>query len=920
MSLFLRRFSLACLLTLVSGAGLLAQDYWQQEVNSIIDVSLNDTEHTLDGFIKIQYINHSPDTLRFIWFHLWPNAYKNDQTAFSEQLLGNGRTDFYFSPKERKGYINRLDFRVDGLLATMQDHPRYIDVIKIILPQPLPPGAQTTITTPFHEQLPFNFSRGGHVGGAYQVTQWYPKPAVYDRKGWHEMPYLDQGEFYSEYGRFDVRITLPAKYVVAATGTLQQDSASPITKSPNPQISKSPRTLHYTQDKIHDFAWFADPRFRVDHDTLQLPSGRVIDVFAYYRSTSAPVWQHSIRMIKQAVRFRSSLIGEYPFSAISVAEAKIGTGGGMEYPMIAAIAPQTSSSELEKVIGHEVGHNWFYAVLGSDERRYPWMDEGIDTYYDDRYAKTYPPPAGRVLPSPAGLALVYNDALARIKKDQPISTSSEDLTAFNYGMIAYHKAAIWMRLLEDSLGRPLFDSVMHTYFRRWQFRHPGPEDFRAVISSVAGPSMGPQRLDALFSSLDEKGPLPPLPTHRPLRAMLFSPMPPRDTHLYNYLYFAPGVGYNKYDGVLLGALVYNYGIPAEPFQYFLAPLYGTNSHQLDGLGRISYSWYPDDRFRKISLGLSGSRFSTLSGIDSNGKKLSGGFYKIAPFLRLTLQNKTPRSTIERWVEWKSFLIGEKGFDNYVQKSTDSQYYPTAGNYHFRYLNQLSYFMEDTRVLYPYNFLLQAQQASRWYRLNFTGNYFFNYAQGGGLNLRLFAARFGYIGGRGNALDLSAYQPKLTAVRGDEDYTYSNYFIGRNEFTGSLSQQIMVRDGGLKLRTDLFQGIQGRSDDWVAALNFTSSLPHGFLPPQIPLKIFLDIGSYSDAWHANAPTSKFLYTAGLQLSLFHDLLNVYAPLFYSSDFRNSLKTVPEENTFLKKLSFSIDLQNLLRLPPFDKFPL
>src|SRR5579859_1742077 len=133
--------------------------YWQQRVDYTIDVTLDDREKSLDGFVRMEYTNNSPDTLAFIWIHCWPNAYKNDRTAFSEQLLGNGRTDFYFSDKQQRGYINRLDFRADGQEAKMEDHPQYIDVIKVVLPKPLPPGGHTTLTTPFHEKLPYNFSR-----------------------------------------------------------------------------------------------------------------------------------------------------------------------------------------------------------------------------------------------------------------------------------------------------------------------------------------------------------------------------------------------------------------------------------------------------------------------------------------------------------------------------------------------------------------------------------------------------------------------------------------------------------------------------------------------------------------------------------------------------------------------------------------
>ena len=201
------------------------QQYWQQKVDYYIQVSLNDKERSLDAFEKINYTNNSPDTLQFIWFHLWPNAYKNDKTAFSNQLLENGRTDFYFSNNEQRGYINRLDFRTREIVLRTEPHPKHIDIIKVVLDKPLAPGKSIEITTPFHVKLPFNFSRGGYIGNAFQITQWYPKPAVYDSKGWHEMPYLDQGEFYSEFGNFNVEITAPETYIIAASGKLSDEKA-----------------------------------------------------------------------------------------------------------------------------------------------------------------------------------------------------------------------------------------------------------------------------------------------------------------------------------------------------------------------------------------------------------------------------------------------------------------------------------------------------------------------------------------------------------------------------------------------------------------------------------------------------------------------------------------------------------------------
>jgi hypothetical protein len=189
-------------------------------------------------------------------------------------------------------------------------------------------------------------------------------------------------------------------------------------------------------------------------------------------------------------------------------------------------------------------------------------------------------------------------------------------------------------------------------------------------------------------------------------------------------------------------------------------------------------------------------------------------------------------------------------------------------------------------------------------------------------MRITAIKFGYIGGKTFLKQAStyAYQPKLTAVRGNEDYTYSNYFIGRNQFEGFASQQIMERDGNLKIRTDIFQDLQGRSDDWIASINLNTSIPKKILPLPFPIKIYADAGTYADAWKKDASVSRFLYVAGLQVSILGDLVNIYAPVIYSKAFSNNLKTVPEENKFFRKISFSINLQNVSLKRLFPELPL
>ena len=198
--------------------------YFQQEVDYVIDVTLNDKEHLLSGSIAMTYTNHSPNALDKIYIHLWGNAFKNRKTAFVNQKIRQGDTQIYFADDKALGGYSNLDFKVNDKSIRWEYDAQHPDICLLILPQSLKSGESIQIKTPFQLKIPASFSRLGHVGESYQMTQWYPKPAVYDQNGWHQMPYLDMGEFYSEFGKYDVTITLPENYVVAATGILQTES------------------------------------------------------------------------------------------------------------------------------------------------------------------------------------------------------------------------------------------------------------------------------------------------------------------------------------------------------------------------------------------------------------------------------------------------------------------------------------------------------------------------------------------------------------------------------------------------------------------------------------------------------------------------------------------------------------------------
>jgi hypothetical protein len=494
-----------------------SQEYFQQEVNYKIQVSLNDRRHELNGFEAVEYVNNSPDTLRFLYFHLWPNAYSDNKTQLAKELFSREGKGKLFKDPELRGYIDSLDFETKGNNIQWSLLPGFPDICKLILNEPLKPGDTLYITTPFLVKIPKGVtSRLGHIGESYQISQWYPKPAVYDRTGWHEMPYLDQGEFYSEYGSFDVSITLPANYVVGATGNLQNEEEKRMLdilsadtswiknqgtrKNAFPPSSGQMKTLRYTENNIHDFAWFADKRFHVLKGKVQLPdSGREVTTWAMFTDQEAGLWEDAISYVNNAIWAFSEWIGDYPYNSFTAVQSALNSGAGMEYPGLTVIGLARDPYLLDEVIAHEICHSWFYSAIGSDERRFPYMDESTASAYESRYMEARYP--GKKLweisfknKKIAKLFHIEDMPVQRIQEfewliparrnyEQPVNLAAPVYSYDNYGSIVYNKAAQGFNYLRAYLGDSLFDSCMHVYYRTWMNRHPMPEDLRKVFES-----------------------------------------------------------------------------------------------------------------------------------------------------------------------------------------------------------------------------------------------------------------------------------------------------------------------------------------------------------------------------------------------------------------------------------------------------
>lgn len=487
--------------------------YWQQHVEYDIDVKLDDKNQVLNGFVQMEYFNNSPDTLRQLLIHLWPNAYKDNNTPFARQQIKLGNTRFHYADESERGYIDRLNFIVDNKAAEWYIDSSNAELAIVKFDKALYPGASVKIGTPFRVKIPAPFSRFGHDKQQYQISQWYPKPVVYDKEGWHPMPYLDQGEFYSEFGDFNVRITLPANYVVAASGKLvsedevnwlEERSRDPdlLNEDSNeiPISDTLQKSISFEIENAHDFAWFADKRYLVSQDKIKL-NGRDDSVLvqAFYLPEEKSTWSKATEISKRGLQFYNDLVGTYSYPTLSAVSGELEAGSGMEYPGITIIGETGDFNSLETVLVHEIGHNWFYGILGNNERDAPWLDESINSYYEQRYILENYPDRKIIDRFPRLVEFLglndfkysYLNNLfylfsARRNEDQPIGLHSEEFSSLNYGAMVYAKGAKAFQYLSGYLGEIHFDRIMQEYFKTFRFKHHSPDNFRMFFEKATG--------------------------------------------------------------------------------------------------------------------------------------------------------------------------------------------------------------------------------------------------------------------------------------------------------------------------------------------------------------------------------------------------------------------------------------------------
>lgn len=479
------KFSLLVFAPLLVLQTLNAQDYrWQQRVDYTMDIKFDVTTHQFTGTQKLVYTNNSLDTLRKVYYHLYFNAFQpgSMMDVRSRNIADpDGRVLDRISKlkPEEIGYQHIQSLRQDGKDVSFTVNGT---VLEVTLVKPINPNGKTTFDMKFEAQVPQQIRRAGRnnrEGIAYSMTQWFPKMAEYDYRGWHAYQYVAR-EFHGVWGDYDVKITIDPKYVVAGTGKLQNpESIGYGYEKPGSTVKRADGNLtwHFNAKRVHDFAWAADPDYV--HDKVQVPDGPELHFFYQPKEKFADNWKKLQPIAVEHFKFMNSRFGKYPYDSYSIIQ---GGDGGMEYAMCTLILGEGRFEGLVEVMAHEVTHAWYQGVLASNESLYAWMDEGFTDFASNEFL-------GVVFEDPKPQASSYAGYFNLIKsglQEPPNQHSDHFNTNRAYSTTAYNVGTVFCEQLKYIIGEETFYKGMRSYYAKWQFRHPEPNDFIRVMENTSG--------------------------------------------------------------------------------------------------------------------------------------------------------------------------------------------------------------------------------------------------------------------------------------------------------------------------------------------------------------------------------------------------------------------------------------------------
>lgn len=496
-----------------SASGQPGHNYWQNSADYVLNATLNDATNEISGSAEITYTNNSYDNLNFLWLQLDQNLFKKDSRGNAVIPMGGSRNGA--KGQEFDGGYTIISIEIvsaNGKKSKINPTYTVVDTrMQIDLPQDLKAKGGVIKFIINYSFVSPNYGsdrmgvEGTKNGKIFTIAQWYPRMCVYDDvTGWNTLPYLGAGEFYLEYGDITANLTVPSNQYVVASGELlnpkevytseQNKKWDQARNSDKTVVVRSAaeanavektaggmKTWKFKIENTRDFAWASSSAFILDAARINLPSGKKSLAISAYpvESDGNAAWGRSTEYTKSSIEHYSKRWYEYTYpAAVNVA----GNEGGMEYPGIVFCSLNSKGAGLWGVTDHEFGHNWFPMIVGSNERLYAWMDEGLNTFInsvsekDFNNGEYYRP---RTLQS---MSSVFNS-----DKMEPIMTAPDNLKERNLGFLGYYKPSAGLTMLrENILGEARFDKALREYINRWAFKHPTPEDFFRTIENVSG--------------------------------------------------------------------------------------------------------------------------------------------------------------------------------------------------------------------------------------------------------------------------------------------------------------------------------------------------------------------------------------------------------------------------------------------------
>lgn len=467
-----------------------------------LNAELDSSRHRIKGNGSIVWTNRARVAVDSLYLHLYLNAFKNDRTVFLRSPFGNSRDD---AQGREFGYIDVhwLKARELGAVDLWPERKRHSPGdpndetdIEVPLPRAIEPGQTLTLDVSFEAQLPEVMERTGYAGSFHFAGQWFPKLARLEPDGhFAHFAFHPQAEFYADFGRYDVTLDVPRGFVVGASGKRVSETAQ-----------GNRKRVRYVAEPVHDFAWTAWEGFQEQRFEIHGVDVRVL--FPAGQSKAASITRATLEF---ALPFLGNRLGRYPYSTLTVVHPPLGaeSAGGMEYPSLittggAWYSPQLGLRDVQTVVTHELGHQWFYGLLASNEASFPFLDEGLTSYAEQSALDAY---LGRAsMFSGFGLKIsggsLFRVFAAARAEDEPIASAASAFSSFrNLGALVYSRTATLLETVERVWGRARLERALASYAARFRFGHPTPNDFLDAI----GAEVAPEARKLLESALFERG-------------------------------------------------------------------------------------------------------------------------------------------------------------------------------------------------------------------------------------------------------------------------------------------------------------------------------------------------------------------------------------------------------------------------------